>query len=66
MDYYSRGEFRVGEGGGGFNACTVMTRREALCMFTPARWKRIIHGLVWSVEGNGTVVFQPSLQEEAF
>lgn len=35
-------------------------------MFTPARWKRIIHGLVWSVEGKGTVVLQPSLQEEAF
>lgn len=56
MDY-TRGEFGVGEGGGGINACTVMTRREALCMFTPVRWKRIIYGLVWSVERNGTVVF---------
>lgn len=54
MDY-TRGEFGVGEGAD-INACTVMTGREALCMFTPARWKRIIYGLVWSVERNGTVL----------
>lgn len=56
MDY-TRGEFGVGEGGGGINACTVKTGRKALCMFTPVRWKRIIYGLVGSVEGNGAVVF---------
>lgn len=47
MDYASL-EFG---GGGGINALPCNDWSEALCMFTPMQWKRIIHGLVQCVVG---------------
>lgn len=35
-----------GGGRGGFNTLPCNGWTEALCMFTPVQWKRIIHGLV--------------------
>lgn len=48
MDY-ARLEFGGGEGGGGINTLPCNDQTEALCMFTPMQWKRIIRGLVPNV-----------------
>lgn len=51
MDY-ARLEFG-GEGRVGFNTLPCNERAAALCMFTPAQWKRIIPGLAECRYGGG-------------
>lgn len=56
MDY-ARLEF--GGGGRGIYILSCNEWTEALCMFTPMQWKRIIPGLVQHVVGMVTEMVQP-------
>lgn len=62
MDY-ARLEFGGGGGGGGggINALACNDYTEALCMFTPMQWKRIIRGLVQCVVGMVAEMVQSSV-----